>query len=96
MRRRVDDAATAAGRDPRAIRRILNVGGTIADGPTRERLHGPPAHWIETLTGFVLELGFDTLILWPEGEVLPQIERFAADVAPAVRANLKRDSPSLG
>jgi alkanesulfonate monooxygenase SsuD/methylene tetrahydromethanopterin reductase-like flavin-dependent oxidoreductase (luciferase family) len=85
MRQRVDDAATAAGRDPRAIRRILNVGGTIADGPTRELLHGPPAHWIETLTGFVLELGFDAFVLWPDGDVLPQIERFAAEVAPGVR-----------
>jgi alkanesulfonate monooxygenase SsuD/methylene tetrahydromethanopterin reductase-like flavin-dependent oxidoreductase (luciferase family) len=90
MRQRVDDAATAAGRDPRAIRRVLNVGGTIADGPTRELLHGSPAHWIETLTGFVLELGFDAFVLWPEGDVLPQVERFAAEIAPAVRANLKR------
>jgi alkanesulfonate monooxygenase SsuD/methylene tetrahydromethanopterin reductase-like flavin-dependent oxidoreductase (luciferase family) len=90
MRQRVDDAATAAGRDPRAIRRVLNVGGTIADGPTRELLHGPPEHWIETLTGFVVELGFDAFVLWPDGEVLPQIERFAAEVVPGVRANLKR------
>ena len=96
MQRRVDDAATVAGRDPRAIRRVLNVGGTIADGPTSALLHGPPAHWIETLTGFVLELGFDTFVLWPEGDVLPQLERFAAEVVPGVRANLKRDSPSLG
>ena len=96
MQRRVDDAATAAGRDPRAIRRVLNVGGTIADGPTSALLHGPPAHWIETLTGFVLELGFDTFVLWPEGDVLPQLERFAAEVVPGVRANLRRDSPSLG
>jgi alkanesulfonate monooxygenase SsuD/methylene tetrahydromethanopterin reductase-like flavin-dependent oxidoreductase (luciferase family) len=85
MRRRVDDAATAAGRDPRAIRRILNIGGTIADGPARELLHGPPAHWIETLTGFALELGFDAFVLWPDGDVLPQVERFAAEVAPGVR-----------
>jgi alkanesulfonate monooxygenase SsuD/methylene tetrahydromethanopterin reductase-like flavin-dependent oxidoreductase (luciferase family) len=88
MQRRIDDAAGAAGRDPRAIRRILNIGGTIADGPTGELLHGSPAHWIETLTGFVLELGFDTFVLWPDGDVLPQVERFAAEVVPAVRANV--------
>ena len=87
MQRRVDDAAGAAGRDPRAIRRALNIGGTIADGPTGGLLHGPPAHWIETLTWFVVELGFDTFVLRPDGDVLPQVERFAADVVPAVRAN---------
>ena len=88
MRQRVDDAATAAGRDPRAIRRILNVGGTIADAPASKLLHGPPAHWIETLTGFVTELGFDGFVLWPDGDVLAQVERFAAEVVPGVRANL--------
>ena len=29
---RIDDAAAAAGRDPRAIRRIVNVSGSITDG----------------------------------------------------------------
>jgi alkanesulfonate monooxygenase SsuD/methylene tetrahydromethanopterin reductase-like flavin-dependent oxidoreductase (luciferase family) len=86
LRRRVDDAATAAGRDPGTIRRVLNVGGMIEDGPVRERLHGPPGHWVETLTGFVVELGFDAFVLWPESDVLRQVERFAAEVAPAVRA----------
>jgi alkanesulfonate monooxygenase SsuD/methylene tetrahydromethanopterin reductase-like flavin-dependent oxidoreductase (luciferase family) len=90
MRRRVDDAATAAGRDPRAIRRVLNVGGTIADGPARARLHGPPAHWIETLTGFVSELGFDAFVFWPEDDVLRQVERFAAEVVPGVRESALR------
>jgi alkanesulfonate monooxygenase SsuD/methylene tetrahydromethanopterin reductase-like flavin-dependent oxidoreductase (luciferase family) len=96
MQRRVDEAAGAVGRDPRAIRRVLNIGGTIADGPTTGLLHGPPEHWIETLTGFVLELDFDAFILWPEEDVLLQVERFAAEVAPAVRANIKRDSPASG
>src|SRR5215218_935068 len=88
MRRRVDDAAIAAGRDPAVVRRVLNVGGMIADGPTTALLHGPPAHWIETLTGFVLELGFDAFVLWPDEDVLRQIERFGAEVVPGVRANL--------
>jgi alkanesulfonate monooxygenase SsuD/methylene tetrahydromethanopterin reductase-like flavin-dependent oxidoreductase (luciferase family) len=88
MQRRIDDAAGAAGRDPSAIRRILNIGGTITDGSTAELLNGPPEHWIETLTGFVLELGFDGFVLWPDGDVLAQVERFAAEVVPAVRANV--------
>src|SRR5918996_4201407 len=71
--------------DPSAIRRLYNVKGTIADGPAGELLHGPPDHWIETLTRFVLELGFNSFLFWPEDDVLGQIERFAQEVAPGVR-----------
>jgi alkanesulfonate monooxygenase SsuD/methylene tetrahydromethanopterin reductase-like flavin-dependent oxidoreductase (luciferase family) len=85
MAKRIDDAAEAAGRDPRAIRRVYNLSGQIADGPVRERLQGPPEHWIETLTGFVLELGFDSFIFAPAEDVPGQIERFAQEVAPGVR-----------
>jgi alkanesulfonate monooxygenase SsuD/methylene tetrahydromethanopterin reductase-like flavin-dependent oxidoreductase (luciferase family) len=85
MAKRVDDAAAEAGRDPQAIRRIYNLSGQIADGPVRERLQGPPEHWIETLTGFVLELGFDSFIYAPAEDVPGQIERFAREVAPGVR-----------
>ncbi len=90
MQRRIDDAAGAAGRDPGAIRRILNIGGTITDGAAVDLLHGPPEHWIETLTGFADELRFDGFVFSPAGDVLPQVERFAAEIVPAVRANLKR------
>jgi hypothetical protein len=61
------------------------VKGKIADGPVRDRLNGPPAHWTETLTEFVRELGFDSFIFWPEDDVVGQIERFAQEVAPGVR-----------
>jgi alkanesulfonate monooxygenase SsuD/methylene tetrahydromethanopterin reductase-like flavin-dependent oxidoreductase (luciferase family) len=86
MRRRVDAAATSAGRDPGEIRRVLNVGGMIEDGPVGDRLHGPPSLWVETLTGFAVDVGFDAFVLWPESDVVRQVERFAAEVAPAVRA----------
>jgi alkanesulfonate monooxygenase SsuD/methylene tetrahydromethanopterin reductase-like flavin-dependent oxidoreductase (luciferase family) len=94
MRRRVDDASTAVGRDPGAIRRVLNVGGMIEDGPVRERLHGPPEHWVETLSGFAVDLGFDAFVLWPAADVLGQVERFATEVAPAVRQVLGRGQPA--
>ena len=86
MMRRIDEGAAAAGRDPSEIRRVYNVGGTIADGPTDGLLKGPPRHWIETLTGFAVELGFDTFVFWPDEEPLAQLERFAQEVAPALRA----------
>jgi alkanesulfonate monooxygenase SsuD/methylene tetrahydromethanopterin reductase-like flavin-dependent oxidoreductase (luciferase family) len=85
MQRRIDEAAEAAGREPKDIRRVYNVGGTIADGPTRGLLDGPPEHWAETLTAFAEELGFDTFIFWPADEPEVQLERFADEVVPAVR-----------
>jgi alkanesulfonate monooxygenase SsuD/methylene tetrahydromethanopterin reductase-like flavin-dependent oxidoreductase (luciferase family) len=44
MRRRVDAAAEEAGRDPAAIRRVLNIGGVISDGPVEGLLRGPADH----------------------------------------------------
>ena len=87
MQQRIDDAAVQAGRDPRAIRRLLNVSGTITAGPAQELLQGPPAHWVEALTGLAAEQGFDGFVFWATaGDTLEQIERFAADVVPGVRA----------
>jgi alkanesulfonate monooxygenase SsuD/methylene tetrahydromethanopterin reductase-like flavin-dependent oxidoreductase (luciferase family) len=85
MTKRIEKGAARAGRDPSAVRRLYNVKGTIADGLVRERLQGPPAHWIETLTSLVVELGFDSFVFWPADDVLRQLERFARDVAPGVR-----------
>jgi alkanesulfonate monooxygenase SsuD/methylene tetrahydromethanopterin reductase-like flavin-dependent oxidoreductase (luciferase family) len=85
MMRRIDEGAAAAGRDPSEIRRVYNVGGTIADGPTNALLDGPPEHWVETLTVFAEELGFDTFVFWPDEEPLLQLERFAEEVVPALR-----------
>ena len=45
----------------------------------------PASHWAEELTRFVVELGFDTFILWSGEDALGQLERFGAEVAPAVR-----------
>jgi alkanesulfonate monooxygenase SsuD/methylene tetrahydromethanopterin reductase-like flavin-dependent oxidoreductase (luciferase family) len=86
MQQRIDDAASAAGREPSEIRRVYNVSGTIADGPTRGLLQGPPAHWVETLTSFARDLGFDTFVFWPADDPLAQLERFAEEVVPALRA----------
>ena len=85
MMRRIDEGAAAAGRDPAEIRRVYNVGGTIADGRTGGLLQGPPGCWIEALTGFAEELGFDTFVFWPDEEPLAQLERFAQEVVPGLR-----------
>ena len=83
MTRRLNDAAGEAGRDPSSIRRILNVNGTITDGGTNGTLQGPVDQWREELTDLAVTYGFDTFIFWGEGD--GQLQRFAEEVAPAVR-----------
>jgi alkanesulfonate monooxygenase SsuD/methylene tetrahydromethanopterin reductase-like flavin-dependent oxidoreductase (luciferase family) len=85
MMRRIDGGAAAARREPAEIRRVYNVRGTIAEGATGGLLQGPPGHWIEALTGFAEELGFDTFVFWPDEEPLAQLERFAQEVVPGLR-----------
>ena len=84
---KLDEAAARAGRDPATIRRIYNLGGEVTDGPVGdEPLIGPVDLWVETLTSWVLDLGIDTLIFSPSGPGTREIERFAGEIAPAVRA----------
>jgi alkanesulfonate monooxygenase SsuD/methylene tetrahydromethanopterin reductase-like flavin-dependent oxidoreductase (luciferase family) len=82
----IDEAAERAGRDPRAVRRIANVNGVIQDGPVQGFLNGPPEHWAEELQRLHAEFRFDGFVLWAEGDMVEQIGRFAAEVAPAVAA----------
>jgi alkanesulfonate monooxygenase SsuD/methylene tetrahydromethanopterin reductase-like flavin-dependent oxidoreductase (luciferase family) len=93
LARLVDEGAEAAGRDPGSIRRLYNVSGEITER-LRGPLHGPAAHWIEELTRLVDELGFDTIVFWPERDPLRQIELFAADVAPGLRYSSASSMPS--
>jgi alkanesulfonate monooxygenase SsuD/methylene tetrahydromethanopterin reductase-like flavin-dependent oxidoreductase (luciferase family) len=69
--RMIDEAAERAGRDPRAIRRIAHLGGEITDAPAPQV--------IEQL-GELREQGFDGFLVGTD-----QVERFAAEVAPALR-----------
>jgi alkanesulfonate monooxygenase SsuD/methylene tetrahydromethanopterin reductase-like flavin-dependent oxidoreductase (luciferase family) len=60
----IDEAADNAGRDPRAIRRLINVQGLIGEKepPSRSQLPvgylagvplaGAPGWWVETIAGF--------------------------------------------
>jgi alkanesulfonate monooxygenase SsuD/methylene tetrahydromethanopterin reductase-like flavin-dependent oxidoreductase (luciferase family) len=83
---RIDAAARDAGRDPGEIRRLYNISGAIGEGGGEGPLQGPVEHWVETLTGWATDLGFDTFVFWPDAEWREQIELFAGEVAPAVRA----------
>ncbi|WP_069803869.1 LLM class flavin-dependent oxidoreductase [Thermogemmatispora onikobensis] len=91
MQRQIDEAAQQAGRSPHAIRRIYNIIGQITTaGPGWERgtFRGGVQDWITELTRLVREVGMDTFIYWPLEDRLPQIQRFAAEVIPGVRAAL--------
>ena len=67
--RRIDDAASAAGRDPRSIRRILNTG---ADLP------------VELLASLTVEQGMDTYVVGGI-EDPDALRWFASDIIPGVR-----------
>ena len=85
--RRIEDAAAAAGRDPRSIRRVYNLMGTIGSA-SGERLVGPVSFWVEQLERLV-ETGMDAFIFWPDGpDPVGQAERFATEVAPVVRSSV--------
>jgi alkanesulfonate monooxygenase SsuD/methylene tetrahydromethanopterin reductase-like flavin-dependent oxidoreductase (luciferase family) len=100
---RIDAAAEAAGRDPRRIRRVLNLQGVIGEDPPPrelpvgyllgEPLAGSPEWWAETLAGFV-EVGFDTLVFWPVDPSVEQVELFAGEVVPLVCDNHDRGGSS--
>ncbi|WP_421733771.1 LLM class flavin-dependent oxidoreductase [Cellulomonas sp.] len=79
---RIDDAAAAAGRDPREIRRLLNLGGGSFQGSGF--LQGPPDRWVDDLLPLVLEDGIGTFILGADDP--STIAVFGEEVAPALRA----------
>ena len=79
---RIDEAAAAAGRDPRSVRRLLNITGEFSRAGSG-LLTGPVAQWVEELTGLALDCGTSGFILMGDDRVA--IQRFGQEVAPAVR-----------
>ncbi|PWU55758.1 5,10-methylene tetrahydromethanopterin reductase, partial [Micromonospora globispora] len=78
----VDEGAAAAGRDPRSVRRLLNLSGQFI----RSRsgfLAGPPEQWVEEVAGLALDHGISGFILGADDPTAIQL--FAQEVAPAVR-----------
>jgi alkanesulfonate monooxygenase SsuD/methylene tetrahydromethanopterin reductase-like flavin-dependent oxidoreductase (luciferase family) len=68
--RLIDEAAERAGRDPRSIRRIANLGDEISAAPD-----------VAERVGALREQGFDGFLVG-----IDQVERFAAEVVPAFRS----------
>jgi alkanesulfonate monooxygenase SsuD/methylene tetrahydromethanopterin reductase-like flavin-dependent oxidoreductase (luciferase family) len=79
----IDEAAVAAGRASASVRRAYNIAGdfgTVGD----DFLQGPPTRWVEQLTSLALTEGVSIFILY-RVESPYVIQRFAAEVVPAVR-----------
>jgi alkanesulfonate monooxygenase SsuD/methylene tetrahydromethanopterin reductase-like flavin-dependent oxidoreductase (luciferase family) len=82
INKHIDGSAQAAGRDPAAVRRLLNINGTFSQFG-RSFLDGPAEQWAEDLAGVALEHGVSAFILASDDPAT--IEEYAAEVAPAVR-----------
>ncbi|WP_460063844.1 LLM class flavin-dependent oxidoreductase [Streptomyces sp. YKOK-I1] len=78
----IDEAAAAAGRSPRDIRRGYNIEGTFDGGSGF--LQGPAKVWAEQLAELVLGKQADTFFLYRVSSS-DFLRRFAAEVVPAVR-----------
>jgi FAD/FMN-containing dehydrogenase len=95
---RIDDAAADAGRDPREIRRLLNVGGRFSPQASVRgdvarnggSIDGPSAHWVDELLALALDEGVSTFILASDDPAVQQ--QFALEVVPALREAVEREN----
>ena len=98
----IDDAATAAGRDPSEIRTVFNFPGRITARPLatpRDRdgrwIGGSAAQWTEELTAAVLEHGASGFILFsPSGGATDTVSlgRWASEIVPAIREAIAKEN----
>jgi hypothetical protein len=79
----IDEAATAAGREPGSVRRLLNISGRFAASGPGGLLDGPPRRWAQDLARLALEHGVSGFIMM--GDDPDAVQRFGHEVAPAVR-----------
>lgn len=94
----IDDAARVAGRDPRSLRRIAQIAGTITDRPGADAdvaategaapVRGDAGQWAALIERLATEQPFTSFVFWPERQSVEQVTRFARDVVPAARALL--------
>ncbi|RFS85148.1 LLM class flavin-dependent oxidoreductase [Actinomadura spongiicola] len=97
----IDEAATAAGRDPREIRTIFNLPGRVTDRPlatTRDRagrwIGGSVDQWVDELTWAVLNHGASGFTLFSADGAPDDVTlgRWGAEIAPAVREAIAKEA----
>ncbi|MCR6689979.1 LLM class flavin-dependent oxidoreductase [Cellulomonas sp.] len=91
---RIDDAAHDAGRDPREIRRLLNLGSGRVQPTSAGFLQGPVEQWVDELLPLVLEHGFATFILGGDDE--HALAALGQEVAPALREAIAAERGAAG
>lgn len=91
----ISEAAVAAGRRPTDVRRIAQVVGEITDRPGDVRaetgaapVRGTAEQWAAVLTRLADD--FTGFVFWPEHQSVDQVVRFARDVVPLVRQEIRR------
>jgi alkanesulfonate monooxygenase SsuD/methylene tetrahydromethanopterin reductase-like flavin-dependent oxidoreductase (luciferase family) len=90
----VDSAASDAGRDPAAIRRVYNIAGRFTrprSGSGSGLLDGPPAEWADQLTDLAMSYGVSGFVLAPGADPDRDLRIFAEEVVPLVRQNVEQE-----
>jgi alkanesulfonate monooxygenase SsuD/methylene tetrahydromethanopterin reductase-like flavin-dependent oxidoreductase (luciferase family) len=94
---RIDEGAAEAGRDVSEIRRAYNLMGVLIEGGEEssypdledDYIIAGAAEWVERIVEWYQNYRQDTFNFWPvAGDQPRQIEKFAKEVAPAVRERL--------
>jgi alkanesulfonate monooxygenase SsuD/methylene tetrahydromethanopterin reductase-like flavin-dependent oxidoreductase (luciferase family) len=94
MSERIDAAAADAGRQPADVRRLYNVDGSFGAGPGF--LRGAVEDWVEQLATLALADGISGFILSVDAGSAKALQRFAEEVAPAVRLAVERERTPAG
>lgn len=89
----IDEAAVAAGRDPREIRRLLNISGSFAL-QDEGFLQGPPEQWAQELLPLAVGSGVSTFILASDDP--RDIQTYAEEVAPRLRELVQASRHAAG
>ena len=78
----IDEAAAEAGRSPKDIRRLYNIGGSFSGNGF---LQGPAKAWVEQLAELALTDGISGFVLMVDAGGDDDLRRFADEVVPGVR-----------
>jgi hypothetical protein len=89
MSKRIDAAALDAGRQPSDVRRLYNVDGAFGSGG--DFLQGSVEDWAEQLATLALADGISGFVLSVDAGSAKALQRFAEEVAPAVRLVVERE-----
>jgi alkanesulfonate monooxygenase SsuD/methylene tetrahydromethanopterin reductase-like flavin-dependent oxidoreductase (luciferase family) len=93
MNKHIDEGTASAGREPAAVRRLLNISGQFA-ASGGSLLVGPPQQWAEELAAMTFDYGVSGFILAANDAAT--IELFAGEVAPATREIVAKERAKAG